>query len=55
MDKISFNVERVNGYWTVNGKPYTELDYAEKLMLEEFLRYAREQYKESNLENKENE
>lgn len=35
MDKIEIIKE--NGKWLVNGKPYAELSYTEKLFFDEFL------------------
>jgi hypothetical protein len=35
MDKIE--IVKENGKWLVNGKPYAELSYTEKLFFDEFL------------------
>ena len=51
----TFKIELKNGKWLVNDKPFAELDYTEKLMLQEFIYYARENYKEETPKNKENE
>lgn len=49
MEEITLKVQRKDGYWTVNGKTYSELDYSEKLMLQEFMHHARQEYQESIL------
>ena len=30
-------ITKVNGYWLVNGKPYTELQYLERVFFDEFI------------------
>lgn len=35
MDKVE--ILKINGRWLINGKPYNELDYLEKLFFDEFI------------------
>jgi hypothetical protein len=34
---LKIEITRINGKWLINGKPYTELTYAERAFFDEFL------------------